>query len=1192
MLWEYSTYSKIDSEVSKYFPFDKARENQLETISEIKEAIDNGYKYIILEAGTGTGKSAIATTLSLMYDSAYILTVTKQLQEQYLNDFSSLGFKLVKGRGNFECKKYLEDAIEKNCDEGRCVIEGHHCEYSIKNTLINKISKEYSCHYDYQKWVALNADVVISNYPYLFLELNYVEDFKKRKLMIFDEAHNLENTIMNQLKLEFKRSELKDNIGINLSKEVVDELTDGDYTTWIKFIRRVVDRYGEELNKIKNIKDKPELREKLNYYKHRIEDCYNFMKHIKSDPHMWMFDYDSKFKVAEFKPIKVENYAKNTFFKYGDVCLFMSATILDYKLFSEWLGINEDEVYAIRQKSPFAINRNPIVVSSDYNMSFYKLSQTAPLTIKPIEEILEKHKHEKGIIHTISYQCKNFLKKNVESSRFIDHDTRNRARQLERFKNSNEALVLISPSMNEGVDLPGNLCRFQIIYKVPYPSLGDKQTKIRKSIDSQWYDYKTALALVQTVGRGMRYEKDYCTTYFMDNRLYDFVIRDSGKNDFLPDTFIKAINIEPAEIDEQEDVFKEVPLIREDLKGLIDKSKFNFNDLNWDFDSENKSESIDDLVDNYSGVEEISEDSEKIYVEDTFNKNIDLKIELYNKGKKLLKNNEITEAIVFYKDLINHELFINDYHPYLKLSQAYHENAMYNDEVKIIEEFFQSGRYCRNSTIKWFKKKLSNLDKMGYYDISQFDNLNKEYKRNGGKNRKLTTIPVPLAGDIKSCRKNLNKKPVSINFNIYKNEVKVPDNLSYDEKIDFKYNLILKGKNLMETKHYDKAIVFYTTLINHELFINDYHPYYKLSKCYGKTNRYDKQIECISNFFKSGIYAPKKIIKSFKSNLKGLNRNGYYDFSLFDALENIYSNNGALNDYKSDKPILKSIKIIKSKENGENILTDDEKDYEIKHSNEYSRNYFNKLAKEIQNNPDFVSDREISQHDEEDFIEITENYEQINEKADLINKGKRLESEDKEKAINFYHTLKYHKLFEYDYYPYRRQCILFKNKIKDDQRDLDTIIELFNHEIFCNPHQYIWLHNKLLELIDKLDLNDDKINEIDVLLKNYGKNEEKYYQIQNNNVPIAERIIKDENGLRLLSQEKYDFVQDVYYIKELGVGYIRRGEYETAISYYLNLLQSDILYYKYHAYKQLGRIYNEMSNPSEFKRLYEKLSDF
>ena len=87
---------------------------QLDIIQDINDAIRQGYKYIVLEAGTGTGKSAIATTLAKMYGSAYILTMTKQLQAQYADEFD---FRLVKGRRNFAC---LNDNLESTCDMGTC----------------------------------------------------------------------------------------------------------------------------------------------------------------------------------------------------------------------------------------------------------------------------------------------------------------------------------------------------------------------------------------------------------------------------------------------------------------------------------------------------------------------------------------------------------------------------------------------------------------------------------------------------------------------------------------------------------------------------------------------------------------------------------------------------------------------------------------------------------------------------------------------------------------------------------------------------------------------------------------------------------------------------------------------------------------------------------------------------------------
>ena len=37
--------------------------------------------------------------------------------------------------------------------------------------------------------------------------------------------------------------------------------------------------------------------------------------------------------------------------------------------------------------------------------------------------------------------------------------------------------ILVGPTLNTGVDLPGDECRFIIILKVPYPSMADKFVK-------------------------------------------------------------------------------------------------------------------------------------------------------------------------------------------------------------------------------------------------------------------------------------------------------------------------------------------------------------------------------------------------------------------------------------------------------------------------------------------------------------------------------------------------------------------------------------------------------------------------------------------------------------------------------------------------------------------------------------------
>ncbi|MDO5849911.1 MAG: ATP-dependent DNA helicase [Methanobacteriaceae archaeon] len=531
--WEYSNYTKIDDVVKYYFPFENPREGQLETATEIYEAMLKGYKYIILEAGTGTGKSAIAACLASLIGNSYIFTMTKQLQEQYTDDFKH--FALVKGRGNFKCLNYSQDGINETCDMGSCILEKKNCSFKVNQ--FNYASQDLACHYHLQKCNALDSTVVISNYDYMVPELNFVRDFSKRDLMIFDECHNLESKIMSLLTLELTRKELKDEAGVNLSKQTVANLKLGEYDTWISFIEKVTKKYKKRNEKYKN---NSKYSKKSKVLERRIDNFRRFKKFINVDPNNWIVDYDSRSQILSFKPIKIDKYAKDILLKYGDVCLFMSASILDYKQFAKWLGINPDEIYPIRRKSPFDTSRNPIILF-DKNMSYKNLKSNAPKTIPIIKEILEKHKNEKGIIHTVSYQCKDFLMDQLQDTRLIDHNNKNRLKALNKFEKSKQPLVLISPSMNEGVDLPGDKCRFQIIYKMPYPSISDKQIKARKNIENKWYDYQTAITLVQTYGRGMRSVNDYCVTYFIDSRLNSFIRRDSKRDNLLPNFFKDAI---------------------------------------------------------------------------------------------------------------------------------------------------------------------------------------------------------------------------------------------------------------------------------------------------------------------------------------------------------------------------------------------------------------------------------------------------------------------------------------------------------------------------------------------------------------------------------------------------------------------------------------------------------------------------
>ena len=94
--------------------------------------------------------------------------------------------------------------------------------------------------------------------------------------------------------------------------------------------------------------------------------------------------------------------------------------------------------------------------------------------------------------------------------------------------------------MSEGVDLPYDKCRFQIIYKVPFPYLGDKQINLRQKRDKRWYAYKTVMTIMQAYGRGMRAEDDYCTTYVLDKDIL-MLFKSPLYRSLIPDFFKEAI---------------------------------------------------------------------------------------------------------------------------------------------------------------------------------------------------------------------------------------------------------------------------------------------------------------------------------------------------------------------------------------------------------------------------------------------------------------------------------------------------------------------------------------------------------------------------------------------------------------------------------------------------------------------------
>jgi len=211
----------------------------------------------------------------------------------------------------------------------------------------------------------------------------------------------------------------------------------------------------------------------------------------------------------------------------GSHNVLMSATVGDINIYTRNLGLNlyypenEELIYDYMQiKSIFDFSKSNINILPFYRMSYKEKDTSLPKLARYVEMICNAHKGQHGILHTGSYEITrkllSMIQDNNVKERLKYYNTTSEKKDLIREINFKNDTVITGPSMIEGVDLPDDLCRFMIILKVPYPSLGSEYVKAKMKYIDGWYHAQTVNQLIQCIGRGVRNEKDWCITYILD----------------------------------------------------------------------------------------------------------------------------------------------------------------------------------------------------------------------------------------------------------------------------------------------------------------------------------------------------------------------------------------------------------------------------------------------------------------------------------------------------------------------------------------------------------------------------------------------------------------------------------------------------------------------------------------------------
>jgi len=549
----------LKKDLQKYTP----RKEQKEALSFIDSEYQKNKlnKFFLLNLPVGSGKSHLALMIADWYKKNVnkmarvdIITNSKILQDQYAGTYESISD--LKGKENYECETY-------SCS----------CAQGSEFNRLNKTTCE-SCPYAYARESYIGGNISLTNFYLYILYAIYnpkLMESRDARVLIVDEAHEFDDVMSDFITIKITETIIKKfkfSTEYDMIKRLKSVTTISQYVDFLKYLSNEIISTIESMesgmsSQPRNVKeDKRDLKiskllktkntdvkimqlvTDLKQYQLKIEV---FLKEYKANPNNWVLEtsYNEKLKQKELslEPIWAYDYLDKYVFSHYDMVFLMSGTILDKNLFCQLNGLDVTKAVYYSIASPFPVKNRPIYYMPVGKMSFKSKEETFKRYIPYIQKLLDKYKNKKGIIHTNSFELAKWIENSIKDKRLIFHDSSNKDEMLRFHMDSEDPTVIVSPSMDTGVSFDNDSARFQIIAKVPYPSLGSQKNKLRQNNNPDWYAWKTVSGLIQMTGRPVRSDMDYADTIIIDGSFGD-VIKHSSH--FMPDWIqeaIKRINI-------------------------------------------------------------------------------------------------------------------------------------------------------------------------------------------------------------------------------------------------------------------------------------------------------------------------------------------------------------------------------------------------------------------------------------------------------------------------------------------------------------------------------------------------------------------------------------------------------------------------------------------------------------------------
>lgn len=469
---------------------------------------------------TGSGKSPVAVASALISKKpTCIVTASRGLQDQYLDDFSSIGMVDIRGRSNYQC----EMREDYSCQEGyaaRCPWKG----------TIN-------CPSSKAEMRAATSSLVVTNYDKWTHSKGFGQGMSHFQQVIFDEGHEAPEALSRAMQVTLHHKEINDNLKLDFPA-----CPDMFYSwkPWAGTARALAElAMKSAYERISGMSDPKSSW--VRHFTHMRNLSRKLATLATANIKEWVVE-----EVADgyqFDPVSPGRYAESTLLLKVPKIIVISATLRPKTMYM--MGIGKENFEFREFDSEFDPKRCPIYYIPTMRMD--KRNPDTRLLWMRLDQIAAKRRDRKGIVQTVSFTRQDDV---LQASRFHESmilNPRGEAptEKIEEYRAAGPGAILVSPSVGMGYDFKGKQCEWNFLCKIPFepPSA---ILHAREAADPEYRAYKAMQKLVQIFGRGMRSKEDRVENFICDDHMTWFLPRYKHLAPKSFHGFYKTISVLPA----------------------------------------------------------------------------------------------------------------------------------------------------------------------------------------------------------------------------------------------------------------------------------------------------------------------------------------------------------------------------------------------------------------------------------------------------------------------------------------------------------------------------------------------------------------------------------------------------------------------------------------------------------------------